>query len=55
LTGNIEVSTIHRWGGQKKEKGLPAFLLPKEEREKLLYQKIHNNGRPKRTQQPSTD
>jgi hypothetical protein len=48
LTGDIEVSSIHRWGRQKKEKGLPAFLLPREEREKLFYQKIHNNERPKK-------
>ncbi len=48
LTRDVEVSELRRWGGQKKKKMIPAFLLTREEREKLLYRKNHSTGRPKK-------
>ena len=36
MTKDIEVFQPSRWGCQKKVKGLPVFLLPKEEKEVTL-------------------
>ncbi|MCK4477827.1 hypothetical protein KAU88_04800 [Candidatus Bathyarchaeota archaeon] len=47
MTEEINVTTLKNWGRPRKTKTLPAFLLPKEEREKLLHYKKHVRGRPK--------
>jgi len=44
----VKVSAIKRWGGQKKPKSLPGFLLSKEERERLRYRKLHFTGKSKK-------
>ena len=48
MSKDIKVSRLKGWGGYRKQKNLPAFLLPKEEREKLLYQKLHLTGKPRK-------
>ncbi|MCW3985185.1 MAG: hypothetical protein NWE91_02080 [Candidatus Bathyarchaeota archaeon] len=49
MTKDIEVFQPSRWGCPKKVKGLPVFLLPKEEKEKLRYRKSHLSGRLRKT------
>ena len=49
MSKDIEVSQLKRWGvSRKHKKTLPAFLLPREERDKLLRRKLHLTGKPKK-------
>ena len=49
MSKDIEVSRLKRWGVSRKQKKiLPAFLLPREEKDKVLRRKLHLTGRPKK-------
>jgi hypothetical protein len=48
MSKDITVSQLKGWGRHRKEKTVPAFLLPREEREKLIHQKLHHTGKPRR-------
>jgi len=50
LTEKPKISLLKNWGRPKKLYAIPAFLLPKEERDALLHYKSHARGRPKSTE-----
>ncbi|MCW4051889.1 MAG: hypothetical protein NWE78_01605 [Candidatus Bathyarchaeota archaeon] len=47
LAKEIKISILKNWGRPKVATSLPAFLLPKEEREAALRSKGRARGRPK--------
>ncbi len=49
LTEKPEISILRNWRRQKKLYRLPAFLLPKEQKEALLRSKKHVRGKPKKS------
>lgn len=49
MSKDIEVSQLKRWGvSRKQQKTLPASLLPREEKDKLLRHKLHLTGNSKK-------
>ncbi|UCH32201.1 MAG: hypothetical protein JSV05_02085 [Candidatus Bathyarchaeota archaeon] len=46
MSKEIKISQLKNWGRPKKTKETPAFLLPKEEREKILRSKTRVRGNP---------
>jgi len=48
LKENYDISILKNWRRQKKLYQLPAFLLPKEQKEALLRSKRHVRGKPKK-------
>ena len=48
MSEDVKISRLRNWGRPKKKIKLPLFLMTQEEREEILYSKIHVRGRPKR-------